>query len=93
MQTHQFVIPVSQTDAWFPSDPEGQNVQASPAAKERAREIMGLDIWDDSIKLGWHLPDVFSVRYGSSYIATATHGNQRVRFLMDEGTFREEDAQ
>jgi hypothetical protein len=44
-------------------------------------------------ELVWHLPDVFAVRYGSSYVATASHGDQRVRFLMDAGTFQEGDDQ
>ena len=39
----------------------------------------------------WHTPDVFSVRYGSSYVATAQVGNLAVRFHSDDGDFREGD--
>jgi hypothetical protein len=81
---------VDETEALFPSSgDDGEDVQATQEAQARAADAMGVK----AEELVWHLPDVFAVRYGSSYVATASHGDQRVRFLMDAGTFQEGDDQ
>lgn len=46
----------------------------------------------DQSELSWHCPSVFSIRYGSSYVATATAPNgDRVRFHVTDGDFIEGD--
>lgn len=67
---------------------EGQDVYPSAAALALALGV--LQAPDDAL-LRWHLPDVFSVRYGSSYAGAVRWGNLELRLHGDEGNFREED--
>ena len=68
----------------FPAGKEGTDVKPSIAATARAAAELGVP-WTE---IQWHAPDVFDVRYGSSYVATAFSGNKKVRFLSTEGNFR-----
>jgi len=72
--------------ALFPCDEEGQNMEASPEAQALAAEHL-----TSGEPISWHLPNCFDTRYGSSYIATARQGDKSVRFLQEEGTYREGD--
>lgn len=68
----------------FPcSGPDGTKVRATELAELLARNA--LDRSTLNTPFAWHLPDAFSVRYGSNYIATATFGSERVRFVTDDG--------
>lgn len=74
----------------FPAQGEdGTEVLANPLARARAAEALGCGINE----LTWHLPDIFAVRYGSSYVASASAPNgRRVRFLCsDAGDFQPGD--
>lgn len=82
-------FPLEVIDALFPSmGEEGQDVKTTPASVAHACTALGVP---EGTELQWHLPDVFSVRYGSSYVATARHGDLAVRFHSTEGEFREGD--
>jgi hypothetical protein len=75
-------------DELFPSDDEeGQNVRVSYFAAEVAARLLGVP----QDELLWHAPDVFSVRYGSSYVASASANGKKVRFHSTEGDFKEGD--
>ena len=65
---------------------EGTGVQPSPWAVRVVAAIVG---YSEGVQ--WHTPVVFAVRYGSSYVATATAGTLAVRFLSEDGDFREGD--
>lgn len=72
----------------FPAETEeGQNVKPSMLAAKVAADYLG--VAPESIT--WHAPDVFAVRYGSSYVATAFAGDRAVRFHSEEGDFQEGD--
>lgn len=72
----------------FPCDEEdGKNVVVTPCASTHAAKALGVQTKD----LIWHTPDVFSVRYGSSYVASAYCKGLRVRFQCEEGDFKEGD--
>lgn len=75
-----------------PGNSDGQFVTATEAAANDACAAMGLP---NGSALTWHLPDVFSVRYGSAYAASAVAVGQnvRVRFLADVGDLRDGDDQ
>ena len=73
-------------DMFLSTGEAGTNVVPNPWVVRVARAMLG-----ESEVIQWHIPDVFSIRYGSSYIATATAGILAVRFHMDEGDFREGD--
>ncbi len=75
-------------DLLFPYEGEGQKVRSTKLSSALARGVLGLPM---DAELKWHLPDVFSVRYGSSYVGTASCGDQKVRFHMYEGEFRQGD--
>ncbi len=78
-----------QIDKMFPClGDEGTCVQASDMAAVHARFSMNLH---KDTELTWHLPDVFAVRYGSSYVATASANGMSVRFHSNEGNFQEGD--
>jgi hypothetical protein len=68
---------------------EGQDVYPSPEVIALALGV--LQAPDDAL-LRWHLPDVFSVRYGSSYAGAVRWGNLELRLHGDYGDFREEDV-
>lgn len=79
----------------FPCDgEEGQDVRHTPEAERHALLALNL-VPSECAALKWHLPDVFAVRYGSSYVGSATHieSNRVVRFHSTEGDFREEDVE
>lgn len=78
--------PMDEYEALFPAECEAGEVTVTPAAITAAQEAAGTDALPE-----WHTPAVFSVRYGSSYVATAKFADVHVRFLMNEGDFREED--
>ena len=79
-------FPLKVIDDLFPSEgEEGQNVKPSIAATARAAAELNVP-WQE---VQWTCPDVFSVRYGSSYVATARAGDNAVRFhTSDAGDFR-----
>jgi len=88
MQIIELKFPLDKVEDLFPCpDPDGHNVQVSNEAKELAATSLKCK----AEELLWHTPDVFSVRYGSSYVATAHHNGNRVRFHSDEGDFKEGD--
>ena len=80
-------LPVEVAADMFPAcGEEGTCVQPSAWAVRVAGAMLG-----ESEVVQWSTPDVFAVRYGSNYVATATAGNLAVRFHTDEGDFREGD--
>lgn len=81
-------FPLAKVEDLFPCpNPDGQAVKVSDEAKELA--LTALKCKPE--ELLWHTPDVFDVRYGSSYVATAHFGGDRVRFHSTEGDFKEGD--
>lgn len=86
-------FPLETIDSLFPHEgEEGENVRASPEAEALAKTALGIVDTPDSVtEIEWHLPDVFDVRYGSSYVASAWVGDKKVRFHSTEGDFREGD--
>ena len=85
---------INEMEALFPClGEEGQDVYPSVAALQIAREE--LQAPQDAL-LVWHLPDVFSVRYGSCYVGAVRYENKEIRFLWENGdetdNFREEDV-
>jgi len=83
-------INISTADAerLFPCDnDDGRDIQASDEAKAMAAEALGCT----ADQLSWHLPDIFAVRYGSNYVASASYKGTRAQFLTDEGEFKEGD--
>lgn len=78
-------------DEMFPCGDEGDNVRTTPMAVTRARAALGMLFNTADAEIEWHLPDVFSVRYGSSYVATARYGDKAVRFHSSDGDFLEGD--
>jgi hypothetical protein len=72
---------------------EGTHVYPTDAAVAAAKAaLMVIDTAECTADLEWHLPDVFDVRYGSSYVAAAWVGDRKVRFhTSDMGDFREGD--
>jgi hypothetical protein len=88
MKYIDIVLPIDTVEELFPcTGEEGTNVQASTRANTVATALMGLG----GAIVAWKLPDAFAVRYGSSYVATATVRDTSVRFHMDQGDFREGD--
>ena len=79
-------LPAHVVEDMFQCGDEGANVQPSPWAVRVAGAMLG-----ESEVVQWHTPDVFAVRYGSSYVATATAGILAVRFHGPDGDFREGD--
>lgn len=75
-------------ETWFPCDDNGCDVQPSLIAVEFACRELSAEPED----LQWHTPDVFSIRYGSCYVATARSKAGSVRFVTDEGDFVDSDA-
>ena len=93
MQTIDLKFPLSVIEDLFPSGTSeedfGENV--TPTIAATARAAAELDVPWQEVK--WRCPDVFSIRYGSSYVATALAGDKQVRFHSDEGDFIEGDDQ
>lgn len=80
-------LPNTVIEKLFPcTEPEGTGVRPNLRAVAIAYGVLG-----ESKGMEWHTPDVFSVRYGSSYVATATVGDTSLRFHSSEGDFREGD--
>lgn len=91
MHTADIKLPLAIIDRLFPvKGDEGQNVKPTSSATSKAAAELDVP-WQE---IRWVAPDVFSVRYGSSWVATAfSNDGRRVRFhTRDEGDFREEDA-
>ena len=87
MQYIDITLPMDTIEVLFPcTGEEGTCVQHSLRAVAIVYGILGTQTG-----IQWRLPDVFGVRYGSSYVATATVGDTSVRFHMDEGDFKEGD--
>ena len=87
MQYTDITLPDTVAEALFPcTGEEGAGVYPSLRAVAIAYGILGTQHG-----VQWHTPDVFSVRYGSSYVATAQVGSLAVRFHSDDGDFREGD--
>lgn len=81
-------LPLEVIDELFPHETEeGQNVKPGIAATARAAAALDVP-WQD---ITWHAPDVFDIRYGSSYVATAFAQGKAVRFHSTEGDFQEGD--
>lgn len=89
MKVIDLKFPLATVDDLFPCDgDEGQDVRPTAEATARAAAELGVNVQD----IEWFAPDVFSVRYGSSFVATAHAGGKgKVRFHSDEGDFREGD--
>jgi hypothetical protein len=80
---------MEEIDRMFPCrGPGGTQVQATTEAEATACKLLGLPV---GTALQWHLPDVFSVRSGSGYVATALHGDKKIRFHSYLGSFKEGD--
>ena len=80
-------LPDTVAEELFPcAGEEGTEMYPGPRAVDIAFGVLG-----DLAGVRWHTPDVFSVRYGSSYVATATVGNTSLRFHSNDGDFREGD--
>ena len=86
MHYTDITLPGHMVDDMFQCGDEGANVQPSAWARRVAGAMLG-----ESEVVQWHTPDVFAVRYGSNYVATATAGNLAVRFHSEYGNFREGD--
>jgi hypothetical protein len=87
MQYIDITLPDTVAEALFPcTGEEGTGVYPHLRAVAIAYGVLGTQAG-----VVWHTPDVFSVRYGSSYVATATVGNTSLRFHSSEGDFREGD--
>lgn len=87
-------FPLEVIDQLFPHEgEEGERVWPTSVAEAHAKAALGIvDTPDSTTVLEWHLPDVFDVRYGSSYVASAWVGSNKVRFhTSDAGDFREGD--
>jgi hypothetical protein len=81
-------LPLDVIDELFPTETEeGHNVMPSIAATTLAATALDVPCQD----ITWHAPDVFDIRYGSSYVATARAGDKAVRFHSNEGDFQEGD--
>ena len=65
---------------------EGTFVELNAWVQRVAHAMLG-----ESEAIQWHCPNVFSIRYGSSYVATATAGVLAIRFHSNEGDFQEGD--
>lgn len=91
MQPGDLKFPLDVINELFPYEgPEGQDVK--PTVTATARAAAALDVpWQE---VRWVAPDVFSIRYGSSWVATAfSKDGRKVRFhSSDAGDFREEDV-
>lgn len=74
-------------DELFGGNEEGQD----QVATQKAIDLVHAHLGEGSIT--WHLPDVFDVRYGSHYVATATVGTESIRFISPEGTWQDGDDQ
>ena len=91
MKTTALKFPLAVLDELFPSESEeGQNVKPTEAATARAAASLNVP-WQE---VRWVTPDVFNIRYGSSWVATAfSKDGRKVRFhSIDAGDFHEEDA-
>ena len=82
MRIHIYSMTLDETDDFFPAtDEDGRNCKATKEAEVLARGLLSAS---EEVPISWHIPDVFSVRYGSSYLATARVGDAAVRFLVED---------
>lgn len=78
-----------QLEDMFPTDDDGNVISITEAAWSEVFAFFGHDFQRAEIK--WKTPGCFDVRYGSSYVATASLGDMSMRFHNCEGDFREGD--
>lgn len=83
-----YTLTVDQADALFLYEGEGHNVRPSPEAVAIAAKELDVPV---DTEFQWHLPDVFDIRYGSCYVGTARTGDLALRFVTDEGDWKEGD--
>ncbi len=88
MALHIITVSTTFAEELFPAGEEGQNVRPTVEAAVMAHEALGLKSMEE---IKWHLPDVFAIRYGSCYVGTATINGMAVRFVTDEGDWKEGD--
>lgn len=75
-------------ETYFPCEgEEGTDVKPSVFAIAYAAGCLGVALEE----VQWRAPNVFDVRYGSSYVATAFAGDVAMRFHSIEGDFQEGD--
>lgn len=80
-------LPEHIVEEMFPAcGEEGTFVEPNAWVQRVAHAMLG-----ESEAIQWHCPNVFSIRYGSSYVATATAGVLAIRFHSNEGDFQEGD--
>ena len=75
------VLSVLEADTLFGSDECGINIFVDPVADRLALEVMGLPAGSP---LTWHVPPVFPVVHGSTFVATARSGDATVDFHFAE---------
>jgi hypothetical protein len=88
--TPEIHLPLVVIEQLFPSlGEEGTEVHPSRAAYDQAAAHLGVP-WK---QIRWIAPDVFEIRYGSNWVATALSADgRRVRFhVSDSGNWREGD--
>lgn len=91
MEHKKIELPLEILEQLFPCDDlDGGNVIPTRAATSQAADSLNVP-WEE---IRWVAPDVFEIRYGSSWIATAfSKDGRRVRFHSNNaGDFRESDA-
>ena len=91
MQTTDLKFPLRIIEQLFPYEgEEGENVKPSESATARAAAELNVP-WQE---IRWVAPDVFKIRYGSSWVATAiSKDGKKVRFhSSDAGDFMPGDA-
>jgi hypothetical protein len=89
METKIITLTLDQAEAlFFFEGEEGQNVCAKTEADVMVHEALGLKTKQE---IKWNLPDVFSIRYGSCYVGTATINGMAVRFVTNIGDWKEGD--
>jgi hypothetical protein len=67
---------------------DGDRVQVSDAAVRWAQQTLAID---EAASIQWHAPDVFAIRYGSSFVASARSVSGYLRFHHLDGDLREGD--
>ena len=90
MKTSDLKFPLVIIEELFPAQgADGESVAPSDLATARAAAQLDVP-WQE---IRWVAPDVFAIRYGSSWVATAiSKDGRRVRFhTSDVGDFRSGD--
>jgi hypothetical protein len=81
-------LPLDRAEELFTCGDDGENVTATAAAALLVLQELQLE---PPAYIKWHLPDVFDIRYGSSYVGTATVGEKSLRIVTDEGDWQDGD--